>query len=137
MTTIATDGKTIASDRLVTGDGVQHCNITKIRRFDNGDIMGLTGTAFDMDTFADWYISDRSELPDLSNHTEVLVLEHTGTIRCFNQRGHSFIHDAPAALGSGAALAYGAMAAGASPAEAVRIASERDIYSGGGVDVLP
>jgi len=42
----------------------------------------------------------------------------------------------PFAIGSGSEFALGAMHAGATPLEAIRIASKLDIYTGGPLDVL-
>lgn len=39
-------------------------------------------------------------------------------------------------IGSGARYAYGALAAGATPEEVVKIAIEADIYSGGDLQIL-
>lgn len=136
MTTILCDRETLAADRLVTGDGMKHGTACKIRLSADGDIIGLAGNPFDIDAFLAWYNGPRTDPPNVSDTTEILVLTTTGQILCFNHRGHSFEHDSPAAIGSGAALAYGAYAAGASPAQAVKIASERDIHSGGGVDAM-
>lgn len=136
MTTIVTDGESMAADRRVTGDGLVHGETGKIRMADNGDIIGLAGTAFDLDSFVAWYNSDRTDSVQIHEITEALVLQTDGRVFCYNHQGRSFEHSLPAAIGSGSALAYGAIAAGASPAQAVLIASERDIYSGNGVDVL-
>ena len=136
MTTIVTDGESMAADRLVTGDNMVHCNTCKIALAANGDIIGLAGSAFDLDAFVAWYNSDRSQDLHLWKDSEALVLRTDGRIFCYNEIGRCFEIEAPAALGTGSALAYGALAAGATPAQAVLIASERDIYSGGGIDQL-
>lgn len=136
MTTIATDGESMAADRLVTGDGMVHCDTRKIALAANGDIIGLAGSAFDLDAFVAWYNSDRTGELRVWEKSEALVLQTDGRVFCYNDEGRCFEHKVPAAIGSGAALAYGAMAADCTPAQAVLIASERDIYSGGGVDVL-
>lgn len=136
MSTVVTDGESMAADRRVTGDGMVHCNTCKIALAANGDIIGLAGSAFDLGSFVEWYNSDRAQDLRIWEKSEALVLQTDGRIMCYNEQGRCFEHEAPAALGSGAALAYGAIAAGATPAQAVLIASERDIYSGGGVDVL-
>lgn len=136
MSTVVTDGESMAADRRVTGDGMVHCNTCKIALAANGDIIGLAGSAFDLDAFVTWYNSDRSQPLQIWEKSEALVLQTDGRIFCYNEVGRCFEHEAPAALGTGSAIAYGAIAAGATPAQAVLIASERDIYSGGGVDVL-
>jgi ATP-dependent protease HslVU (ClpYQ) peptidase subunit len=126
----------MAADRRVTGDGLIHCNTRKIARATNGDIIGVAGSAFDLGAFLAWYNSDRSEPLQMWEKSEALVLTTDGKVFCYNDTGRFFEHETPAALGSGGAVAYGAMLAGASPVDAVHIASQRDIYSGGGVDFL-
>lgn len=136
MTTVATDGKTMAADRLVTGDGIIHGTVTKLHRLEDGSVMGLCGSAFQYDQFAAWYNSGRAEGLHVADEMEALVLHPDGTVSCYNQHGYSFKHSLPASCGSGCSIAYGAMEAGASPMEAVEIACKRDIRSGGGVDCM-
>jgi hypothetical protein len=126
----------MAADRLVTGDGLAHCHVCKVAWAANGDIIGVAGSAYDLDVFVEWYNSDRSQPVQMWKDSEALVLTKDGKVFCYNNEGRCFEHQTPAALGTGSPVAYGAMAAGASPAQAVLIASERDIYSGGGVDAL-
>jgi hypothetical protein len=136
MTTICTDGETIAADMLVTGDGMTHGTFSKLARAKDGSIIGLAGTAFDLGSFVDWYNGDRADPWFAPEHTEILVMSPDGVIRNFNHVGRSFISTAPQAIGSGAAVAYGALAMGASPKQAVEVASKRDIYTGGGVESM-
>lgn len=133
MTTIATDGKTMAADTKVSGDGLYHCDIEKLIRAKNGDILGWCGSAFDRDGFEAWYNSGMSGKPDVGEGFEGLVLRKNGTVLCVNDKGYSFDHTLPAAAGSGAQVAYGAMDCGASPSEAVFAAIKRDAGSGGRV----
>lgn len=71
-----------------------------------------------------------------ADDTEILVLSPGGVIHCFNHIGRSYVATAPQAIGSGAAVAYGALAMGASPKQAVEAASKRDTWTGGGVESM-
>lgn len=134
MTTIATDGKSMAADRLVTSDTAIHGVTTKIVQLDDGTIIGHTGNAYQFESFVTWYKMHRPEPFDCRDDMEALVLTPDGVIRCYDQYGRSYVADAPQATGSGCRVAIGAMAAGATPAEAVEIASRYDTKTGGGVD---
>lgn len=136
MTTIATDGHTIAADRLVTGGGLVHGTVRKLHRAQDGSVIGVAGTTFIIDAFVRWYNDrDRPEQFDAkTDNFEALILKPDGTVWCYDQHGNCYEAGAPSAIGSGSGVAYGAMAAGATPAEAVRIACDRDTCSGGGVD---
>lgn len=131
MTTICTDGRTMAGDSACTGHGTLHCEVKKLSLAKDGSVIGVCGTAFDIAEFVRWYDEGREKEPILSEDFEALVLNPDGTIWCFNYKGRCFIHQAPAAAGSGAKFAYGALEAGVSPEKAVEIACRRDIYSKG------
>lgn len=132
MTTIATDGKVMAADRLVTGNGIAHGEMTKIHRAENGDVIGCCGSAFKLLDFVDWYNSDQKQpFNGESDDFEALVLTASGEVRCYDHTGRYIIETLPAASGSGSAVALGAMDAGAGPIQAVSIACGRDVYSGG------
>lgn len=127
----------MAADSACTDHGTLHCEIKKLTHAKDGSVIAVTGTAFDLAEFARWY-DDGQKRGELRVHDdfEALVLKPDGKIWCFNHKGQSFIHPAPAASGSGAKFAYGAMEAGSSPEEAVEIACRRNIHSQGPVWVL-
>lgn len=134
MTTICTDGKSMAADRLVTGDNVIYGTTTKIIQLDDGTIIGHTGNAYQFSAFVQWCNTRQHQPFDGKDSMEALVLTPDGLIRCYDEHGRSYIAQAPQATGSGAAVAFGAMKAGATPAEAVEIAALYDTRTGGGVD---
>lgn len=138
MTTIATDGKTMAADTLINGSGVKHGHVTKLYQAENGDIIGVAGSAFRILPFIEWYNGDRKTPFEADpENFEALVLTTHGTIHAFNHAGDYIIESGPnAAAGSGSAVALGALDAGASPQEAVEIACRRDLYTGGNITVL-
>jgi 20S proteasome alpha/beta subunit len=126
----------MAADTLITGDGLIHGTISKLARAKNGSIIGLCGSAFDLESFIEWYDGDRQQHWSASDGTEALVLSPDGIIRCFNHVGRSFICTAPQAIGSGAAVAYGALAMGASPNQAVQVAIKYDMRTGGNAESM-
>ena len=139
MTTIATDGRTMAGDGLCLdgGDAITSLDIVKVRRLKNGGIVGVAGSAFDIDAFVDWLDGPQSEPPkDMWEKTEALALMPDGRCYFYNDKGKRFETSLPAVTGSGSDLAMGAMAAGKSPAEAVEIACANHASSGGTITAL-
>ena len=136
MTTICTDGETIAADRLITGNSLKHGTVSKLARAKDGSVIAGCGSPFDLDSFVEWYNSDQKEPWTDTDESEFLVLSPGGVIRCFNHLGRSYIATAPQAIGSGAGVAYGALEMGASPKQAVQVASKYDTRTGGGVESM-
>ena len=136
MTTICTDGETIAADMLITGNGLKHGTFSKLARMKDGSVAGIAGGPFDLAPFVEWYEGDRKEPWCGPDGTEILVLSPGGIIHCFNHIGRSFVCTPPQAIGSGAAVAYGALEMGASPKQAVEAASKRDLRTGGGIESM-
>jgi ATP-dependent protease HslVU (ClpYQ) peptidase subunit len=110
LTTIACDGKSMAGDGLCLtgGDSISSTTVVKVRRLAGGGLVGVAGSAFDVDTFVDWLNSDRSE--KLLDTWEKSI---------------------PAATGSGVEMAMAAMACGKTAKEAVEIACLLHSQSGG------
>ena len=136
MTTIATDGKSMAGDSMVTGNGIVHStSFLKVRRISGGRIVGASGSAYAFDRFIEWLETADMPNPKLPEHFEALVLLPDGSCRCFDEDCASYIQETPAITGSGGAIALGAMLAGATPAQAVAIAAQRDMGTGGTITV--
>jgi len=137
VTTIATDGKSMAADRAVTGNGLLHGEMCKIARATDGSIAAVTGTPYLLEAFVRWYDSGTTDPFDpRDDGCEFLVLRPDGSVRSYDKFGRWYECGAPAAAGSGSAVAYGALDAGATAEQAVRIAARRDICSGCGVDCM-
>lgn len=136
MTTICTDGETMAADTLITGRGLKHGTFSKLTRANDGSIIGLVGSPFDLDSFVEWFNGDRKEPWSADEDVEILVLSPSGVIQCFNYLGRSFVCTAPQAIGSGAAVAYGALAVGVSPRQAIEVATQHDMATGGAVESM-
>lgn len=136
MTTIATDGRTIAADGLVVSgnDVVVAFGRTKLVRLADGSILGFAGTAVEQEVFAAW-LNDGGKRPKLGAF-EALRLMNDGSLLRYAQVLDPLPAEFPAAVGSGSDLALGAMLAGVSPQQAVEIAASRDIATGGTIAVM-
>lgn len=135
MTVICTDGKTMAADGLVQQDGlIFDYNFIKLARLDNGSILGVCGSAFDLASFIRFICF--GEPLDAWENSEALLLKPDGSVWCYNHKGQAIEQPKVSAIGSGASLAYGALEHGASPKEAVEIAIHRHTCCGGRVTVL-
>lgn len=135
MTTIATDGKTMA------GDGQSEACHTiisqskkKVIRLPDGSLCGCAGGGVDAQMFVKW-LGDGGPKPKLKDIC-ALRLMPDGSLLYYNERCEPSPVDAPCAVGSGMDFAIGAMLHGATPAEAVAIAVQRDPGTGGKVTAL-
>lgn len=136
MTTIAWDGKTLAVDSFgVRGDTVASKSVKKL--FVNVGpfkAVAFSGTLQECEPLIKW-IKKGGDNPSLDEGFNLVCISKKG--KCFS------LHDGKAlffvkekgvwASGSGSNIALGAMDAGATAIEAVKIACKRDIYTGGKV----
>lgn len=143
MTTIAWDGKTLAGDRQSTFDGTP-ARTRKVFRFsrpDRGDVVlcGCAGDTGDCQVYIRW-AKDKDAIkkgPPAFKSLVVLSIDSKRRIWCATENMHWYRIGAKFwAIGSGAEYALGAMAAGKSARDAVRIASKLDTSTGFGVDVV-
>ena len=136
MTTIATDGKSMAADGQCQNhrDVIVNTERRKIHRLKDGRIAGGAGNSFDIASWVEWLNAGKEgDCPIESDQFSGLILDNSSTVLWVDHKGRETLTPAPIAVGSGHELAIGAMEAGASPREAVEIACRRDIYSGGAV----
>lgn len=139
MTTIACDGMSMAGD----GRCYDHCDTivddarAKVFRLNDGRIVGGSGSSFDVDSWRSWLDDGKTgDCPIQSDQFSALILCCDGVILWVDHKGREIITPAPIATGSGQDFALGAMAAGALPEDAVRIACQRDGRSGGIVTAI-
>lgn len=150
MTTVIYDPETgeIASDSQDTGTTKHSCK--KLYRV--GDfIIGTAGGSYSGLLFLQWFKewesepdwSDRDEKPDLTNLAEdedfeCIVVRPDRSCYTVSRLfvPYEMTKGTPVALGSGSPAALGALYAGASVKEAVRIACRIDPYSGGRVQYM-
>lgn len=133
MTTIATDGITIAADGLANSDGEITTRDRVKVRVAHGRVYALCGASAAFDPAIKWHVdgADPEKAPK-AGEWWLVVIEHNG-------KGCWYTNDVPyptqlvypAALGSGERFALGAMHAGKSPREAVEIAAKLDTQTGG------
>lgn len=134
MTTVAyRDGILAADSRGTCAGWVQPGKETKLFRLQDGRAAGVTGQWAIAKRLLDWIESDRSTAQPEGDARVIVVGKR---IEVFED-GHSYIENAKfMAWGSGMPPALGALHAGASAVEAVRIASLVDTLSGGKVMFL-
>jgi ATP-dependent protease HslVU (ClpYQ) peptidase subunit len=127
MTTIATDGVTIAADTQMQGRWRDAVRVQKVH-YINGDLVGGAGDVAEIDAFKQWYAdgADQDNKPQMDDSFVALVLTPEGECYYFYHKLCPIKVGTPYAIGSGAEFAMGAMLAGASPEEAVLIAAQLD-----------
>lgn len=136
MTTIATDGKSMAADGQTTRDDHIICVSTKkIRRLKSGKIVGCCGASGDEQLFIDW-LEGEEKKPKLQGGFGAIVLDPKAGPRAYFFDCTSDKIEGNYAIGSGAQFALAAMDCGRSPAEAVKIASARCVFTGGKITTL-
>lgn len=141
MTVIAWDGKTLAADKLSARGGTGY-TITKIRRIDNL-LVGASGGSDYCAQMLAWIEGGRdiAKFPADQNTKDdfacVVAVTDGGRVLTYDRTPYPVhIESMPFAIGCGRDCALGAMAAGATAAEAVEITGRFDINCGRGVDML-
>ena len=136
MTTIVATKKAMYADSKVTvSDGLSFPT-HKIFRL-RGSLIGTAGNNPGIEKFMEWFKGNQKKPIELAktDSFQILVLNHNGLF-CF---GNSSFPDQVLrdwhAIGEGAGVAMGAMAAGADPKRAVEIACELCNGSGAPVQV--
>lgn len=134
MTTVAFDGKTLAADTCMTVDGKKYRYSGKIKRLANGCLVGFAGTVSSGQALMEWLeAADPKKKLELTEDedAEVLLISPAGDVMfCDRNGGMIWTDDKQAAIGTGGDLAFGALLAGATACEAVKLAIERDPNSG-------
>ena len=142
MTTIATDGITIAADSRSTRNREILAGQTQKIIIRNGrSIYASSGATLLRNALIEWHVNGANpkDLPVRGNDTPwaLLVIEAPGDLTLYDDEAPYPVKlTVPFTMGSGRDFAMGAMLAGASPAEAVKIACAKDIYTGAPVQVV-
>lgn len=135
MTTIATDGKRMAADTWQTGNYIDQFALQKMEVIE-GTLVGVSGSPLHALLFFEWLREGNSnDEPILGKAFRALRVSSLG-VWFWDKQLTPVEVGAPAAIGSGARFAMGAMLAGATPEEAVRVAMELDPFTGGEVKCL-
>lgn len=136
MTTIATDGKSMAADGQVQDhtDTILAGDHRKVFKLNDGRIVGGAGNSFDVGSWIEWLEKGKEgPCPVQSNQFSAMILNTDGSLLWVDHKGREAPTPVPCAIGSGSQFALGAMDAGASPTKAVAIARNRDLWTGGDI----
>jgi ATP-dependent protease HslVU (ClpYQ) peptidase subunit len=139
MTTIATDGTSMAADGLVLAGGtITDTAFVKITKLSDGRIVGCSGSGYSSVAFRKWLEEggDKTNKPDLTNNFSALVLHPDGSVLSYDEKCLSMPEHCVAAIGSGMDFALAAIDCGKGAYEAVRIAAGRDSSTGGTILLL-
>ena len=141
MTTIAWDGKTLATDGRATNNDVVENDSTKKLFKIKGGIHGyvscaICGNYVDALKIIKWIKSGMTDdFPEIDKETSaaVICIKKNNTLDIYRSanKGFPLPHKGIYTDGSGWEIAMGAMDAGATAIEAVKIACRRDVHSGG------
>lgn len=139
MTTIAWDGKVLAGDRQRTeyGTPTKARKVYRVRSKDGRRfLIGCTGDSDDCVAMVRW-LKGRGDKP-VPKALGVISIDERGRVwLCGEKLVWYQIKGLPYwSIGSGSDYALGAMAAGKSARDALRIATRLDVSTGGGVDVV-
>lgn len=153
MTTIVYDNGVMASDgKMTLGDMVIKLDTEKVFWINN-HLVGICGRARAISTFVSWlqkmtdYHIVNQEVGDLvdlvppvleddDGYTALVVTPNRQVLMYEGNTPIDMGNDISMSVGSGSAFALAAMKAGASAEEAVKIACELDVYSGGEITVV-
>lgn len=140
MTTIATDGVSVASDgRTSAGERIVTDSYKKLTRLPDGSVVGSAGRVTDsilaLEELAESVVDGR--LPKLvRGDYAFLRLEANGRATVYDSCLVAIPVPTPYAVGSGGDYALGALHHGACSANAVRIAKKLDRGSGGRISTM-
>ena len=135
MTTIATDGKSMAGDSLTTAGSLAVRHAPKVHRLSDGRIVGACGITAECVKIIRW-LEGGGDKPELSDDVAALVLNLDGTVCHIDHKLELLDYLVPCSVGSGGDIALGAMLAGRTPKEAVEISALRDTCTGGEITEL-
>lgn len=139
MTTIAYRNGILAGDSQATDDQLwQATKIHSVKTSAGTLLVGVAGDVHSGLVFIEWLKNDQSRKPDIANESfEAIVIAETGRVTVWNPSLVGWRPDGRFfAIGSGAQSAMGAMHAGKSAVEAVKIACKVDPYTRGPVRSL-
>jgi ATP-dependent protease HslVU (ClpYQ) peptidase subunit len=137
MTTIATDGKSVASDslRVCGSERVDECT-RKIRKVD-GVVYAFTGDFAAFAAAIDWHKSGavHGDAPKAGKDGSwrLLIMGPDEVTSYVSDLPYPEPYPYPQAFGSGAGYAMAALKLGKSSREAIELAKELDVFTGGPV----
>ena len=140
MTTVATDGRTMAADSMLTYGAIErvHQGYSKIFKR-KGCLYGFSGQDDMIQQVRDWIIAgaDPKKRPEIKEDLVwVLKIDEKGKCWVAYESLIFVPRPLPSAIGAGAVVAETAMYLGKSPKEAVQVAIDLTQGSGGPIRVL-
>lgn len=135
MTTIVCNRLGMAADKRISGGPIFAS--TKIFRV-NGSLIGVAGNMEQALRFVEWRKTPEQK-PQFAEQVgfEALELRPDGVLVWWGcEMVGVAIEDDYYAIGSGAALALGAMAMGATPKQAIQVASKWDVATGSEIQTM-
>jgi ATP-dependent protease HslVU (ClpYQ) peptidase subunit len=140
MTTIASDGKTVAADGQAS-NGAELTSINNVKITVLGDcVLGFEGLTALRPVAFDWWErgADPAEVTGaMKDQSWGLGVFSSEGVRYFsNDCPYPSFYAYPFAMGTGESFAAGALLAGADSLRAVEVAVQKDIYTGGKITVL-
>lgn len=135
MTTIVCNRQGMAADKRISGQAM--FKSTKIYRV-NGSLIGFAGNVEQALRFVEWRRTPEQKPQFFDNNNfEALELTPNGELIWWGSEMVGVeIEDDFYAIGSGSHLALGAMAMGATPKEAIKVASRWDVATGSEIQVM-
>lgn len=132
MTTIAFDGKVLAADTQYTSGDFVSGYANKIHNLNDGSYLAMSGQIDYVPVFIAWLNGgDKPELPADAQFTAAHFKD--GNITEYSSSLNGYPGFTPYACGSGESCALTAMKCGKNAIDAVKVACEMDIFSGGEV----
>jgi ATP-dependent HslUV protease subunit HslV len=138
MTTIAYRNGILAADSQVVSGNTRVGEMRKVWKTKSGALVGFAGNASLSHEIEQWVEKDLSgEVPSTADRGSIILVRPTGEVFLIDDDGGPVrIAAAFYSEGSGADVAIGALAAGASAVQAVEIASIYDIGTGGPIQYV-
>jgi len=138
MTTIAADARTgviVSDSKMSLTSSDVWLVVRKIHRH-KADLIGISGDVEAEMKWLDWLSSGRKGRMPSNSGIEALILRKEGLFYLLGPATEFKIERGWHAIGSGGGLALGAMSHGASAEEAVAIACQHDLGSGGDLQIF-
>lgn len=137
MSTVIADVKNrrMLSDKKMTLHATSVAKVFKVKGYDGEQwLVGGVGSMTMLTQFVEWFkdTTTATETPSMEN-TQALALNSKGQLFLYYATPYPIhIRDKWFAIGSGGEYAVGALEAGATPEQALRIATKRDANTGNG-----
>jgi ATP-dependent protease HslVU (ClpYQ) peptidase subunit len=134
VTTIAAKGGMVAADSQITGNGgSRKGRVRKLVRLSDGSIFGGAGNYCAVRRLFQWADTGfEGKRPPKTQDAECLLIRADKSVWCLDGQGDPYeVEGDFHAIGSGGDYALGAMAMGADPLKAVRVAAEFDPMTSG------